>query len=244
MFCGLIFDKLTDLMNRFSPEIPMRLPNQEVAETRKSFVDGYLDISPLVVKYKKPHVERSFGDTNAAIANVDMVRRKRAAIVAELRSLGEDEGIIPPTTPVIHQSDDGKITYSETQEWFQDASTLSDLGTNVHALPAYSTRELRNLFWANIKFWKKEGYSLDIVGSIAKPRSWKNKLLRNILPLYYSENIMVNAKGHPRFVDIGKFDKNAKRDLKTTVRHYLHLAGSFISAGILSLTLESRRHQA
>lgn len=105
-------------MSRFSPEIPMRLPDQVVTETRKSFVDGFFGISPLVVKYKKPHVERSFGDTNAAIANVDMVRRKRAVIVTELRSLGESEEIVPPTTPIIYQSDDGKITYSETQKWF------------------------------------------------------------------------------------------------------------------------------
>lgn len=228
-------------MNRFSPEIPLRSPDQEVAETRKSFVDGYCAKNPLVVKYKKPHVERSFGDANAAIGNINMIRQKRAEIIASLNETGDSEEMVPPTSPVIHKTDDEKITYSETQEWFQNASTLAGLGIGVHALPPRSIVELRNLFWANIKFWQKEGYSLDIVGSTATPRSWKNKLLRNILPVYYSENIMIDQSGNTRFVDIGKFDKNAKKDLKTTVRHYLHLVGSLMSMGVLTMVLRNKK---
>lgn len=217
------------------------IPHTEVAETKKTFVDGYHTATPIVIKYKKPGTERVFHSLQETMDNIAMVKRKREAIVACLHQRSGLEETVPLSHPVIYGVGlEGKVTYSEFQEWFVGAKTLSQLGGKIFSLPTSSLAALRDLFAANIAFWKKEGYSLDIVGSSIHSPPLIHRFIRHLLPLFYSDNIIVDGENTPRFIDLGKFDKRAKRDTKTTIRHNVQLLGSLVSIGLLEVTSRIR----
>ena len=227
-------------MARISPEVPVAIPDCAVEESVHVFVDGYERPNPMVVKYAKPGKERVFRDLDEALENASFLRRQREIAVELLKGMGHSEDVIPEEKPIIYRTGES-ITSLDTQKWFQDAQTLSRHEGGIFSLPRESLRTLRNIFAANVIFWRQEGYSLDMVGSTVYPKSLANKLFRHVLPVFFSENIVIDSENTPHFIDIGKFDKQAKNSIRTHIRQKLHVVGSVLSAGILDVALKIKR---
>jgi len=221
-------------MEEVNDHLPFRKPTEFVGSSSKSEVMGY-ENSPLVVKIKQPRFERKYDSVDGAIESINEKRRLIEETRSAIEKMGSDPEIVPTIEAVIHSSSDNdKITYTKTQEKYPDSKTVSACGLDMLSLPTQSLKDLKNMFQININFWKKYGAPLDIVGSSNNLPNLK-KLIRHFLPVFFSENIIIDSKQIPRFIDPGALAKS--NDIKGMVRQNIQVVGSFISIGILNLTI-------
>ena len=227
-----------------TPEIsgPFQQPDIKAGSSKKTNVFGY-EKQELVLKRKKDGEENVFSSADAARQYIRQKEEERRRISEILSSLGSTREIIVPSLAVIHNTPGGEITYSEAQSWIKDAKPLSSLGTKVLSLSVDSLEDLKHIFQANLKLWKEEKMSLDIVGSTASKLSLPNKLLRHIFPLFYCENIMIDAQGRPQFVDVGRFDRKYEQSWKDHWRPRIQQFGSRVSIALIDLALLFKKEE-
>jgi hypothetical protein len=208
----------------------------QIAESKKAIVYGY-ESQKLVVKEPKAGNKEydAIETVIGIIRNHEEAEKKLEGMLVEH---GARPGLLVREEGVIHQIHDGsKITYSRVQKWQKSSITLAEAGTDILKLPRQSLIDLRAVFTANIEIWGKNKGFLDIVGSSASKKSVWDKVLRHLLPIFYSENILIDEKGVLKIIDTATANNPLKADIKTKIRCVLQIFGSRLSIAILNAKL-------
>ena len=135
------------------------------------------------------------------VSEIRKTKQLREQIILELENKGSGEHLVPVTDFIIHGS--REKTYSRFQEMIQGGKSLSSLSLlQIWKLPRQSLRDLRNIFEVYIHFLRL-GIDIDILGNHYNKAPFSKKFLRRWIALLWSENILIDQHGFPRFIDIG-----------------------------------------
>jgi hypothetical protein len=218
---------MTETSGDNRPFIPSGTP---IAESASRTVNAF-DTAPVVTKEFKPTHLTTFATKEEALATMRTTKAVRTELAQAMRESGISETAFVDVTPVIHADHNGAITFSEVQTLVPGAKPLGKEGIGVFGLPKTARKDLQKLFELNIQTWKKKGYVLDVCGSTSRNPSRVKSLARLLLPLFSSENIVVDEEKNVRFIDFADLHPNS--GLKRRIAIYSEVAGSYISAGIL-----------
>jgi len=213
--------------------LPFIAPDEIVGESKFRTVQGYIE-TKLVVKTRKAYRPRVFDSVASATSALDKERRERETLITLGREMGVSDAFITSSEFVVHANPSGHITYSEFQEWFKGGKTLSKVGSNIWNLPDQTLEELDRILQLNIRVWKEQDTSFDIVGSTNNTYSALMELARRLLPLFFSENILIDDHNNVRVIDhrINK-PKSGFRSVKDKVRTGSEIVGSLLSSAII-----------
>lgn len=213
----------------------MKLPDRKVGQSRKTEVYAYT--SPeLVIKIPNTN-EKVFDSQQSAINEIKAYEEARKVISDLVEKNGGRGDIIEGQRAIIHDSRGGGVSYTRVQKWFKNSHPVSEMGFSILNLPKQSLIDLRSIFETNIELWKQKGAFLDIVGSTVSKRSIFSKISRHLLPLLYSENIIIDQENNPHFIDIGGINNINTESFLTKLRCYLQIIGSYVSIGLINASL-------
>lgn len=213
-----------------------RSPDVHVAESKRATIYGYTK-QKLVVK--EPKANQKFYTVPEVLDHLRKLQADEQIVEHGLIRYKAHPEVLVRQSEVIHNSSDNQgVTYSRVQAWQKDAKPLAEIGTNIFKLPRQSLVDLKAIFAIYIETRRKKESCLDIVGSTTAKKPFIQKLARQLLPLFYSENIMIGKDNIPKFIDIGgELGKSQKKPLKTKLSGNLQLVGAFFSIAILQTKL-------
>ena len=226
--------------NTESAALPFKPPEKQIAGSRSKNVLGY-EKDPLLIKVEKSPFQKTYPTTSEALDSAKKFNFYRQLISEEVKKANGHPEIVTPAFPVIHEGyGKDSISITEAQKEIQNGRTLRQIGKSVFDLPQGSLTDLKSIFSANISMHKKTGEFLDITGSTNKKRGLKNLFLRNLLPLMYSENIVVDEENNIHLVDVGIFNKSVQKNYKNFLLTRLQYLGSIVSNVLIDRTIKKR----
>jgi hypothetical protein len=224
------------------PKIKLRGPFKEtsnsIGESRRNTVFGY---DSLVVKTPKTGFREDVSlreikeKSERYKESCDLVRKK-------IQKLEGKKEIVVDQSLIIHKSTMGGITYSRVQKKIPEAKTLGSIGTKLLGSDPKTLMNLRRIFESNIQIYKEKNCFLDIVGSTVSKQPKITKITKHLLPLFYSENIMLDKEGTPKLVDMGELTNIKNENLSTKLRCKFQIIGSHISINLINLSLMSKKY--
>lgn len=213
----------------------LKQPGKKVGQSRKTEVYAYT--SPELV-IKVPNVnEKVFDSQQSAINEIKAYEKAREVISDLVDKNGGRRDIVEGQRAIIHDSQEGGVSYTRVQKWFKNSHPVSEVGLSIFSLPKQSLIDMKSIFQTNVELWKQKGAFLDLVGSTASKRSVFSKISRHLLPLLYSENIIIDQENKPHFIDIGGINDVKAETFLTKLRCYLQVIGSYISIGLINVSL-------
>jgi len=233
-------------LERVIPEgYPFLTPDCGIGESRNSSVLGYDNGgSPLVVKINSGiNGEVTFTRTDQARSYIRHKVEERETVCNLLKEMGYDaDKILPYTASIIHEERTGAVTFSRIQRWFQGAKTLKEFGlVGVFGLSSESLVRLKDIFGLTLRFWGKEKSSLDLLGSTNKAKTIFTKGLRQMAPVFFLENVVIDTSGNPVIIDLAKFDEESCQNFEMRARRLILVIGAINSIAIISGVLTYRR---
>lgn len=216
-------------------------PDRKIGQSRNTDVYGY-EKEKLVIKV--PKRENGVIDSvDRALSEIGDYKEASELVASLVEANGSRSDLVVNQTAVIHDSEDGKgVSYSRVQRWYKDAKPLVELGVKILDLPRQSILDLRSIFTTNLQLYKERGAFLDLVGSTTSKRSKLSKVVKHLLPIFYSENIVIDKDNTPRIIDLGSLNNIKTESLATKIRCALQVLGSEISLAILNLRLATSRN--
>lgn len=193
----------------------------------------------IVVKTRKQELSPRFDSSIEALEKISEARKDQESVRVQMARAGITADTLPSSSFVIHEGQNTGVEFSEVQKHVEGV-TLKNTGRRLLNLPKSELRSLANIFMASIKYYNETGKLIDIVGSPAYPYKGAGKILKHLLPLFYSENIMVCENNQIRFVDTGLLSKESVPGWRYRISSKLQLAGNYISLGILKGVLTFR----
>lgn len=235
----------TNMAEFRSEHFPFKTPGQLILETRHRLIAG---IEPgVVIKVAKIKSDRAvFQTVNAALGEIRENDDSRALVHNLLVDFGVSGGVISPTKTIIHSTPSGDgITYTEVQTWYKDSVPLAHLRKDLFKLPISTLDNLRGLIRANQYLLKNSRTCFELDGSNGPFQpSLGEKVARNLLPLFFSYNILVDPKGRLQLVDVESLEKYARftrSGVRGWARRQFKNIGFSFSLGILDTVSLSRK---
>lgn len=166
----------------------------------------------------------------------------REAIRVKLSRLGTSAALVVPEVRVaLCQKPNGKPYYVEYQQWFKGARPLSEVGFGVLNLPPNSLDDLRNILSTSLSFFQERGVFVDLGGSnLARPTSFRRRLLQRSAAMFTSENIVVDQQDWVRLVDASIFEPLPTKSLLNLVSEVVQVASLRGSMLLIERILERR----
>jgi hypothetical protein len=192
---------------------PFGNPDFKVGESEDKNIWAYTQAG-MVVKQDKRLLNGL--ETTASLANLGYVLHRAQLdrlTIQKLRETIKDLGhntqpldVASRTEYVVHQTPAGECFYTETEPLVREYVHLGDLGLGVFGLPKETLQDLCGIFKASYVTAQENDYTLCLAGSFGRPTNVFRKVLRNLLPLLSSTNIVIDAESRPHFIDVGRFE--------------------------------------
>lgn len=219
---------------------PFITPTTIVGESRYRLVKGY-EVSNVVTKsYKNGIHPNRFTDIATALEDAKEREKNLIMFQQTLTTYGHSKQLIPPVSRVVYRNESGDIALSEVQPWYKNATSLQSKRLRVLSLPDDSLTDLKALF-RSARMMAHDRRYVDIVGSTTRNIHVPKKVLRKLFPLFYSENIVIDSEGTPRFIDVGSLNKKYRTTLKGKISARLDSIGALVSIGIINTQLQLRK---
>lgn len=183
-------------------------------------------------QYSEEDLERLIRQVEQDQAQLERIRKL-------LQAAGDSKDIVPKSEYIIHTSPSNELTFSEVQPEVKQGRTLNENKLNIFKLSKNSLLQLLHLLEVNKSLLKqKEG--LDLVGRSKNNNTIAYKVLARLLPIFFSNNIMISQNQEVRYVNAKIFEKQYYEHHKGSggnLNILISLAGTYISQAILKSML-------
>ncbi|MEK9200524.1 MAG: hypothetical protein AAB909_00960 [Patescibacteria group bacterium] len=220
--------------------LPFRKPDKLIGSSRKTEVYGF-EPEGLVVKIPKVG-SNQFESVDQAREDVLLHRTLIERVSGLMEKSGGMRSTMFPDEAVIHKDGQGRITYARVQPYLKHAVSLSDLGMKIIDMSKKDLEELKRIFKINIDLWKNEGVYLDMVGSTASKRNFFLRKIKRLLPLFFSENIMIDKQKGLFMVDVGVLEETRTQGFRKKLRGIVQYMGSELSVRIIDRMLARKKN--
>jgi len=224
------------MSERFIDDLPacIKTPDTLVGKSNNSIVVGYAE-QHLLAKCDRKAKERSYTEQQRALARVLTERQLRQGIREELQQRSHSPDIVPWVDVVIHNGQNGDISYSEVQEWFLGSRTLAKVGWGIFSGRVENLEDIRLIFASSIKHYRKTRDLYDIQGTILALNPIQ-KIVYAFLPLFSSTNVIIDKDDHIRFVDADML-RGKGLPPRTQLHRQIKLLGARISIAVLDVAI-------
>lgn len=225
---------------------PFRSPDAEFVQTLHRKLFSY-EAPSAVLKVDKEYSGRPiFSGWEEAAQEIARNQAARLRLAEWLQPRHPGLNLVPDVLSVIHQKPGtDKVTYSEVQSKQNPGIPLAQLGDKWFELSPQALTILRDICQFNQVLLTQERTSYDLDGSRSPhSRSFSNRLVTNLFPIFYSWNIVLDPQGLPVMIDVENIDRNSvflRSGLKGWGKRQLKQTGMRLS--LLGITLLTKMNK-